>query len=230
MFRQIRSPIVVMMLSAIALFCARSLAAQDRAGVLQGIVKDSSGAPVSGAFVKIKNAERRLSFMVISQAQGRYSVTSLPSGKYVVQRIGGEYQSEPSAPVDVAAGKPTTVDVALTATRAPQLAGAWPGRLPGQQGSEADEARAAPQLPEGEGKQIVETKCVSCHDAQRIVRVRAERARWETIIQNMRAYTQGSTLAKNLTDEETKVVLEYVTKAAWIRQAMSGLGFMAWVS
>jgi hypothetical protein len=88
MFKQIRSSIVVVMLSAIALFCARPLSAQDRAGVLQGIVKDSSGAPVSGAFVKMKSAERRLTFMVISQAQGRYSATGLPSGKYVVQGIG----------------------------------------------------------------------------------------------------------------------------------------------
>ena len=213
MFKQISAQIVVVTLSLIAVFCPQFAQAQDRSGTLQGVVKDSLEAPVSGAFVKLKNAERRLTFMVVSQAQGRYSVNSLPAGKYVVQAIGGDYQSDLSAPVDVAPGRPATVDLSLTAMRAPQLPGAWPGRAPGERGGEAEEAtRGAPTLPEGEGKQIVESKCVvGCHDAQRVVRARADRDRWEAIILNMRLYARGSTLAKDLTDQEAKVLLDYVT-------------------
>ena len=150
-------PIAVVVMSVVIAFLSPNfLLAQDRAGTLQGVVKNSSGAPVSGAFVKMKNAERRLTFMVISQAQGHYSVNSLPTGKYVVQGIGGDYQSDPSTPVEVAAGKPVTVDLSLTVARAPQLPGAWPGRLPGEQVGEGGEGGAGPALPEGEGKQIVE--------------------------------------------------------------------------
>jgi virginiamycin B lyase len=212
MFKQTHSRIAVSTLALIALLYPQLIQAQDRAGMLQGIVKDAAGAPVSGAFVKMKNAERRLTFMVITQAQGRYSVNSLPTGKYVVQGIGGEYQSEPSVPVDVALDGPATVNLSLTITRAPQLAGAWPGRLPGEQGGEAEAAPEGtrPLLPEGEGRQIVEAKCVACHDAQRTVRARASRARWEEIILNMRTYAQGSTLAQDLTDQEAKVLLDYV--------------------
>src|SRR6202007_680836 len=94
--------------------------------------------------------------------------------------------------------------------RAPQLPGAWPGRLPGEQVGEGGEGGSVAALPDGEGKQIIERKCVSCHDTQRIVRVQANQDRWQTIIQNMRMYAQGSTLAKPLTDEETKVVMSYV--------------------
>jgi virginiamycin B lyase len=197
----------------LGLFFTQSIYAQDRAGILQGVIKDAKGAPVDGAYVKMKNAERRLTFMIVSQAQGRYSVNSLPSGKYVVQAIGGDYQSELSAPVDVAAGRPATVDLSLTAMRAPQLAGAWPGRLPGERGGEAEAATAGtrPSLPEGEGKKIIETKCATgCHDAQRTVRARYNRGRWEEVIRNMRLYAQGSTLAKDLTDQEEKVLLDYV--------------------
>src|SRR5216117_3021213 len=97
MFKQIHLNLSMVTLVAVALVCPRLIHAQDRSGVLQGVIKDASGAPVSGAFVKMKNAERHLTFMVISQAQGRYSVNSLPSGKYVVQGIGADYQSEPSA-------------------------------------------------------------------------------------------------------------------------------------
>lgn len=194
---------LIFMLASLACFFAKPVNAQDRAGTLQGVVKNSSEAPLSGAFVKMKNAERRLTFMVVTQAQGSYIVNNLPTGKYVVQGIGGDYQSELSAPVEVAPGKPATVDLSLTVMRAPQLAGAWPGRLPGQQGGEAEGAtrRTAPALPEGEGKKIVEAKCsTGCHDAQRTVRARYNRERWEEVILNMRLYAQGSTLAKDLSD------------------------------
>jgi virginiamycin B lyase len=210
MFKQNHPPVVVLILAVLVVLYSHPVQAQDRTGILQGVVKDSSGAPVSGAFVKMKNAERRLTFMVISQAQGRYSVSNLPTGKYVVQAIGGEYQSEPSAQMEVTSVGPATVNLSLTAARASQLPGAWPGRLPGEQVGEGEGGGAPPGLPDGEGKQIVEAKCVSCHDAQRIVRVQANRDRWQTIVQNMRAYAQGSTLAKPLTDEETKVVIDYV--------------------
>jgi virginiamycin B lyase len=194
-----------------ALLLAQPIPAQDRAGTLQGTVKNAKGAPVTGAFVKIKNSERRLTFMIISQPQGRYSIGNLPDGKYVAQAIGGDFQSELSAPVDVAAGKPVTVDLALTHTRAPQLPGAWPGRLPGERVGEGGEGGAPPAaLPDGDGKPIIEAKCVSCHDAQRISRVQANRDRWQTIMQNMRVYAQGSTVAKPLSDEETTTVMEYV--------------------
>jgi len=193
------------------LLSALSAYSQNPDGSLQGVVKDSQGAPVTGAFVKIKNSERRLTIMVVSQPQGRFSISALPSGKYIAQAIGGEFQSELSAPVEVSGDKPTVIGLALTKARAPQLAGAWPGRLPGEQVGEGG-GGGAPQaaLPEGEGKSIIGAKCISCHDAQRITRVQANRERWQTIVQNMRVYAQGSTTAKPLTDDETKTVLDYV--------------------
>ena len=73
------------------LLSARSAYSQDRDGSLQGVVKDSQGVPVTGAFVKIKNSERRLTIMVGSQPQGRFLISALPSGKYIAQAIGGEF-------------------------------------------------------------------------------------------------------------------------------------------
>src|SRR5262249_17899633 len=100
MFRH-RGLKVAALLAAVLVF-TQLMWAQNTAGV-QGVVKNMSGAPVSGAFVKLKNEERRLTFMVISQAEGRYTANNLPAGKYVVQGVGGEMQSEWSSPVDVAA-------------------------------------------------------------------------------------------------------------------------------
>src|SRR5258708_7067753 len=79
---------------ASAILCAGGLPAADNGGSIQGVVKNASGEPVSGAFVKLKNPDRRLTFMVISQAQGRYTANNLPAGKNSVQRVGGYFQSE----------------------------------------------------------------------------------------------------------------------------------------
>jgi streptogramin lyase/mono/diheme cytochrome c family protein len=186
--------------------------AQDAIGTLTGVVTDAAGAPLAGAFVQMKNAERRLNFMVISQAEGKYTNDRLPAGRYVVQAIGGEYQSASSTAVEVAAGKSASMNVSLTVARAPALPPAWPGRAPGERGAEAEAATGAgPVLADGAGKAIVEAKCQSCHDAQRIVRSRADQARWQQVLRSMTLYAQGSTLAQPLTDDEEKVVLAYLS-------------------
>ena len=200
----------IAVVAVVAAFWTHSLWAQNT-GSLQGGVKDTSGAPVAGAFVKLKNAERGLTFMVISQAQGRYTAKNLPPGKYVVQGIGNGSQSEWSAPVDVN-GKPATLDVSLTASQAPPLPNAWPGRRPGEGGGEGGPAEAPPNLPDGPGKQITLTKCSVCHPASRLVGFQADRARWKETIDDMRLYMQGSTLGVNLTDQEAAVMLDYVGK------------------
>jgi virginiamycin B lyase len=199
---------IVAMLVLTAMVSASSVRGADNLGVLQGVVKDAVGAPVAGAFVKMKNAERRLTFMVISQAQGRYSA-NVPPGKYVVQGVGGEYQSALSTQKDVSAGHSTTVDVGLTDKRAPHLPNAWPGRPPGQGGGEA--AATAPlKLPDGNGKQLVTGKCSVCHDAARIANARYDRAHWLEIIDDMQDYARGSDLARELTNEEVNVLLDYL--------------------
>jgi len=184
--------------------------AQDAVGTLTGVVTDAAGRPLEGAFVQMKNAERRLAFMVITQAQGQYTSNRLPAGKYVVQAIGGEQQSGPSAAVEVTPGRSASVDLSLTVERAPALPPAWPGRNPGERGAEAEAAAAGPRLADGEGKAIVEAKCMSCHDAQRIVRSRGTPARWREVVHSMQLYAQGSTLAKPLTNDEERVLLAYL--------------------
>src|SRR5438477_1447486 len=199
---------IVAMLALMAIVSIGSIRGAENAAVLQGVVKDNAGTPIAGAFVKMKNAERRLTFMVISQAQGRFTA-NVPPGKYVVQGVGGEYQSALSAPKDVSAGRPTTVDVALTDKRAPHLPNAWPGRPPGQGGGEAA-ATAPVRLPDGNGKQLVTGKCSVCHDAARIANARYDRAHWQEIIDDMQDYARGSDFARELTSEEVNVLQDYL--------------------
>lgn len=203
-----RRTVVSMM--ALALMALAGLARAADGGTIQGVVKDASGSPVAGAFVKLHNAERRLVFMVISQPQGRYTAADLPPGKWAVQGVGGDRQSDMSSPVDLAAGGKATVNVSLTAQRAPDLPHAWPGRPPGQEGGEADSGAKKISLPDGPGKRIALTKCSVCHDAERIATTPANQQRWQEIIEEMRAYMQGSSQAKDLTDQEANTLLDYV--------------------
>jgi hypothetical protein len=116
------------------------------------------------------------------QASGHSSPRDLPfsTGKETWRWAGAGRQGR-RGPIEVAAGKVSSIDLSLTVDRAPALPPAWPGRSPGERGEEAAAAvgGGVPRLAEGEGKAIIEAKCMTCHDAQRIVRSRANEARWQ---------------------------------------------------
>ena len=54
--------------------------AVGHADTIAGAVRNASGEPVSGASVKARNTDRGMTFMVISQDQGRYRLSNLPPG------------------------------------------------------------------------------------------------------------------------------------------------------
>src|ERR1700752_2595040 len=122
--------------------------AADFEGSVQGVVKSASGQALPGAYVKLFNAERRLTFMVVSQAQGRYSLNNLPPGDYTVQGIGNGFQSKPT-PGALTSGRPATADVSLTDKQGDVVANGWvrrPGRVAG---NELDAELPPPTLPDG---------------------------------------------------------------------------------
>src|ERR1700674_5184314 len=115
-----RSKFTVIFAAALLFLCGQLANAAENSSAVEGVVQDASGKPVTGAFVKLKNNERHLEFMVISQAQGRYSASNLPAGQYVVQGVGGGFQSSVSAPVDVAEGKTAKPDLSLASKQGPE--------------------------------------------------------------------------------------------------------------
>jgi virginiamycin B lyase len=188
-----------------------SVRAADFAGSVAGMVKNASGEALPGAYVKLFNAERRLTFMVVSQAQGRYTLNNLPPGDYTVQGVGNGFQSTP-APVTLAAGKAATADVALTDKQGDVVPNGWirrPGRVAG---NELDNELPPPVLPEGEGKAIVEAKCSQCHFLHRLTQMRWTHDNWEQKIAWMRERIHERPGAMDLTDQEQKTVVDYLAK------------------
>jgi streptogramin lyase len=173
-------------------------------GVLEGVVKDASGKPVAGAFVRLKNAEKHLGFMVVSQDGGAFSAKELPAGNYEVQSVGGDFQSKISAPVAVPEKGSAKVDLALTDKRAADLAPAWPRRLP-------PEIAATMTLPEGAGKEIAEARCVSCHTQENWAGRGASRDSWHETVKEMQNFMKEASIPQ-LTHEEEETVIDYFAK------------------
>ena len=178
-------------------------AAEGHSGVLEGVVTDSSGQPVAGAFVKLENAERRLTFMFISQDEGRYTADMLPAGNYIVQAVGNDFQSAWSAPVDLSEYGTAQMDLALTVRRVADLPAAWPRRG-------AEHLASASNFPEGREKDIVMTRCTSCHSETSVFSRRYTRESWESSIAEMREEMVGVDLP-DLTEDDVAVLIDYLT-------------------
>lgn len=210
MFKFLKLEMLVAFAAVALLICAFSMKAADNPGRIQGVVKGSSGETLSGAYVKVVNEEKRVTFMVISQGQGKYLLNNLPEGKYTIQGIGNGFQSKPM-PVNVTAGKPATADLSLTVPQPTALPNGWPGR-PGNVGG-VEMWVHEPQTPlvEGEGKQILQAKCMQCHETERIVLLRFDKEKWANTVARMREYIEDGH-AKPLTDEEASKVVDYLAQ------------------
>ena len=206
--RNVTRNLAVGIATGAVLIAAQAVQAADERGSVQGVVTNASGQPVIGAYVKLKNAERRLTFMVPSQDQGRFEAKDLPAGDYTVQGVGGDFQSA-SASVKVGANAAAKSDVTLTVHRGAMLPPAWPLRIP-----EADADKAPKDwqaLPEAGDKALVAQTCTSCHDVQRILVKRADHDMWDHIVHRMKARMSaaGQPVVK---DDDAKKIVDYLAK------------------
>jgi streptogramin lyase len=173
-------------------------------GTVRGTVTNLNGDPIEGAFVKLRNTERRLTVMVVSKDLGAFEAGKLPPGNWEVQAVGGDLESKWSAPVAVSSTGAAETSVALTENRAPDLAPAWPRRVPEEQAS-------LDTLPAGHGKEIIQQSCVSCHEATRIAANRTDRDGWQGVIDGMRVNMRQANLPA-LSDEDAAALLDYLAE------------------
>ena len=60
-------------------------------------------------------------------------------------------------------------------------------------------------LPDGHGKELVETRCSLCHDLERVATVKRDKQDWPVIVADMVAW--GATA----TPEEAKTIADYLS-------------------
>jgi streptogramin lyase len=187
------------------LFASQAAHAVPNPATIEGIVKNAAGQPVSGAYVRLKNTDGRLTFLVASQAGGKFTAGDLPAGEYTIQAIGGGFTSAVSQPVTADSNKTArSPDLTLTTKQGAVLAGAWPGRLP-----EAEQSKVSLELPADPAKQLVLDKCTSCHNDNRIVIKRSDEADWGFTIRRMRTNLAAAGLP-DLTDQEATTITKYL--------------------
>ena len=203
-----KSAPLAMVLSVGAFSCALAVAQNN---IVRGVVKNASGEPVAGAFVKVRSADARLTYMVVSQDGGRYYTPSILPGKYTVQSFGGGYQSTVEGPLEVSAGQGASAELVLGT---PQKV------YPPVKKYTDTELRA--MLPEGEGKKLLLSHCVVCHTPENYVGRRQNHDGWEKSVDAMRFYLQSNPErraefkartgidAQPLTDQEKAVIVDYL--------------------
>jgi len=204
-FNGTRFKLMVFIAAALFFLCARFAGAAENNSTIEGVVQDASGKPVTGAFVKLKNGDRHLEFMVISQAQGRYAAANLPAGQYSIQGVGEGFQSAVSAPVEVAEGKTAKLDLSLSAKQGPPLPRAWPMKTP-----EALMVAVSKELPEGDGKKLVAARCTNCHGTDRFIGFHMPRDRWTFTVRRMRGRMQTAKI-RDLTEDEARLAIDYLS-------------------
>ena len=65
---------------------------------------------------------------------------------------------------------------------------------------------AGQELPEGDGKKILEGFCTSCHDLERVTSKQLDKDSWEGMVTSMK--DKGA----ELKDEDIPVLVDYLTK------------------
>ena len=100
----------------VALLLPAAVLAQTGPGALSGVVRDSSGAPVPGATVRIVNEASGAATESVSDAQGQYQVADLVAGSYKVEAALDGFETA-ARQVVVAAGQTGNGDVTLAPAR-----------------------------------------------------------------------------------------------------------------
>ena len=148
---------------------------------LTGQVSSAKEGAMEGVVVSAKKAGGTVTVSVVTDDKGHYSfpATRLEPGQYAISIRAIGYELDGAKTAEVAAGKPTTADIALRPTKklATQMSNAeWLLSFPG-----ADNQKKAT------------LGCISCHDLDRIVRSQHTAEEFMQIFERMSGYYPGST-------------------------------------
>ncbi len=163
---------------------------------ITGSVKSPDGAPFEGAFVQAQNTKTRMTFMVLTDNQGRYRVEKLPAGEYRVMIKATGYRSDPHTGVSLTADQDASFDFALQKTTV-----RW---------NEISIYQAGKLWPASAAKDVIFTNCFICHGFQtRMASVRRDEDGWKDRVEFMRDAMHFS-LSYRFTDQDAGAVASYL--------------------
>lgn len=187
-----------------------SAMAQGKAASLHGSVRDASGKPVNGAVIQVHNIEKGITLTVFSE-QGSYRASDLAAGESEVSAGLPGYVPSVKENLNIAPGKDTAHDVALSGNSARPIA------------TPADWIPLLPDDRDG-AKELVVNRCVNCHGPREFMRLRLDRMSWKKVIVEMgRMYRVEASVmpaykkvseaeAAGMNDEESERLADYLTR------------------
>src|SRR5260370_25745143 len=107
------SPLHLPFLGSLVILTCATAAAQKDTGAIAGLVKDSSGAVVSGAEVTITDADRGTSLVLKTNAQGEYVASPLKIGRSHVTVEKAGFKKAVAGPIVVNVQERPEIDVTL---------------------------------------------------------------------------------------------------------------------
>jgi Carboxypeptidase regulatory-like domain len=115
---------------------------QPHPATITGMVHDSSGAPVAGATVFVKNTTEKITQLLSTEKDGRYSITDLLEGRYEIETQAAGYRTARLA-FPVEKGDSLRRDFVLQISTAPSMV-SDPGALQPELLDVPDEGPAQP--------------------------------------------------------------------------------------
>src|SRR4051794_9385784 len=109
--RAIRTILRATLLTLASLILTVTAVAQTNSGSITGLVKDQNGAVLANATVKVTNLGTNEVKTVQTDADGRYEVPVLPTGRYSVEASSEGFQPQKISDINLSVGDKARVDV-----------------------------------------------------------------------------------------------------------------------
>ena len=154
------------------------LASTALGATITGGVTGPDGKPFMGAFVVAENTQNKMTVNVLSDHTGAYRIENLDPGDYVVTATASGYKTDARTNVTIASDQTSSLDISLQKGMV-----RW---------SELSIHEGQALLPEGDGKQLLFFRCMSCHGLQtKIAAVRRDEDGWKACVALMRDRVGG---------------------------------------
>ena len=160
---------------------------------LVGRVTDPQGRSLAGLFVSARHPATGRTTYTLTQAQGRFRIPDLEAGDYDVKVADRGWKGQVQQ-VNLTRSDSSTVNLEVK-----------PDRI---DASELTSAELLPLLPDGEGKQVLLSNCISCHTVQKFVTGSWDTAGWRKIVYNMKKVFGAS-----VPDGKDDLLVDYLSKA-----------------
>jgi hypothetical protein len=105
---------VATVMAALLFTDAPALLSQDAGGALEGLVSDTTNAPIAGATITLRDIDTNALRSETSNAEGRYRFALLPVGRYALTAEAANFSHFSQAPIDIAVSQTLQVNIPLT--------------------------------------------------------------------------------------------------------------------